>query len=152
MLRSQRFCVRSGFMMSVFLSDYQILSLPWHDADIALVKICWSESGELLVLLQVEINPEESLQPMVEVGINASSIELIFHQVWRLKTDFRGDSLPKEVMAGWVIISKSDLLDEVTGHGEQENVRFRHHQIRCTNGSVLNIVFEYVEMKPLYMN
>lgn len=135
--------------MKVMLDDRKVVSIPWHDAEIYFMKTLWSENEELQVLMRVEINPEESLKPLVDVGLHGAVFDVTFLQVWRLKSDLYGDSFPKEVLMDWNIVMPSSLVDDVKRRGMAESIEIRHHQMVFSNGSVVDIVFEEMSMESV---
>jgi hypothetical protein len=132
--------------MPILVNDPMLVSLPWHDAGINLLNVSWSQEGIEQVQLRVEINPEESLQPLIDIGLNGSIVDIQFNQVWWLRTDLRGDTFPREVLLTWKIIQSSPLIREINEHGAAQGIHLHHQQIRLSGGSVIDIVFEQASL------
>ncbi|MDM8531414.1 hypothetical protein QUF63_09585 [Anaerolineales bacterium HSG25] len=124
--------------------DFIINALPWHDAEVHNFNISWPDDGAAQALLRLEINPEESLKPLVEIGINSTVVDIRFEQIWRLKSDIRGDSWPKEVLLDWKVIHPSPLIDDLRQHGMAQDTRLYHQQLCFSGGSVVDVVFEKI--------
>jgi hypothetical protein len=118
--------------------------LPWHDAEVHYFNISWLENGTAQALLRIEINPEESRQPLIDVGINTAVVDIRFEQIWRLKSDIRGDSWPKEVLLDWQVIQPSPLIDEIRQRGMAQGVSLYHQRLCFSGGSVVDVLFEQV--------
>jgi len=121
--------------------------IPWHDADIHYLKTFWLEDGDIKTHLKIEINPEEDIKPLSDIGIHTYVLEVMFCEVWRLKSDLQGGTLPREVLLDWSIIDSSPLVNEIRKHGIAKNIYLRHHQIHGSSGSIVDIVFEQVFIK-----
>ncbi|GEM_PF-6405697 len=119
-------------------------SLPWHDAEVHCFNVSWSANGIAQVVLKIEINPEESLQPFIEMGINSPIMDICFKQIWRLKSDLRGDSCPKELLLDWHIIQPSPFVTEIKNQGMAQDIPLYHQQLQFSGGSVIDLVFEEV--------
>jgi hypothetical protein len=130
--------------MFIFLKDSVVATLPWHDSDISSLAIAWSASGFATVTMVIEINPEESLQPLIDISINAAVIKIRFDKVWQFVSKIHGDVSPKEVILDWDIFQTSLLVQEILGNTGTHNVGLRHHQLHLSGGSILDIVFEEV--------
>lgn len=136
--------------MSRLLSDPTITELPWHDASVDSINASWSKDGIVMVGLRIKLNPEESLQPLIHLGVNTTIIDVQFKQVWRLTTDIRGDSTPKEVLLDWNIIQPSPLIKEIKDRGMAKDVLLRHHQLQFSGGTVMDVVFEQASLEEVF--
>jgi hypothetical protein len=130
--------------MAILLKNLEILEWLWHDADIYRLQASWLDTGEILVNLRCEINPEESRQPLFDLGIQTSIVDVQFRNVWRLKTDFVGDIASREVILDWCIIEPSSLISQIRIKGAAIDVELFHHQIKGSGGSTVDIVFEQI--------
>ncbi len=130
--------------MAILLKNLDILEWLWHDADIYKLQTSWSDHGEILVNLRCEINPEESRQPLLDLGIKTSVVDVQFRNVWRLKTDFVGDMALREVILDWSVIEPSSLISQIRTNGAANDIDIFHHQIKGSGGSTVDIVFEQI--------
>lgn len=137
--------------MIILLKNLEILEWLWHDADIYRLQASWLDTGEIFVNLRCEINPEESRQPLFDLGIQTSIVDVQFRNVWRLKTDFVGDMASREVILNWCFIEASPLISEIRINGAATDLDLFHHQIKGSGGSTVDIVFEQIwldEVRP----
>ncbi|MFB2975957.1 hypothetical protein [Microseira sp. BLCC-F43] len=130
--------------MAILLKNLDILEWLWHDADIYKLQASWSDNGEILVNFRCEINPEESRQPLFDLGIKTSIVDVQFRNVWRLKTDFVGDMASREVILDWCVIEPSPLISQIRNNGAATDIDLFHHQIKGSGGSTVDIVFEQI--------
>lgn len=130
--------------MAILLKNLDVLEWLWHDADIYKLQISWSDNGEILVNFRCEINPEESRQPLLDLGIKTSVVDVQFRNVWRLKTDFIGDMASREVILDWCVIEPSPLISQIITNGAATDIDLFHHQIKGSGGSTVDIVFEQI--------
>jgi hypothetical protein len=130
--------------MAILLKNLDILEWLWHDADIYKLQASWSDNGEILVNFRCEINPEESRQPLFDLGIKTSIVDVQFRNVWRLKTDFVGDMASREVILDWCVIEPSPLISQIRSNGAATDLDLFHHQIKGSGGSTIDIVFEQI--------
>jgi hypothetical protein len=131
-------------MTAVLLTSPETVSWLWHDADIDAINIVWSPDDELDVRILTEINPEESRQVLIDIGITSSLVELLFPKVWDVKFHIIGTYSPSGVVLNWRIYRSSDLIDSLRANGMSPTGILIHHRIECSSGTIIEIVCEDV--------
>ncbi|MBO1347133.1 MAG: hypothetical protein EBE86_006940 [Hormoscilla sp. GUM202] len=137
--------------MVIMLNNLEIIEWLWHDADLHLLTTAWSDSGETSVSLRCEINPEELREPLFELGIKTSLVDVHFCPVWHLKTDLIGYIAGREVVLNWHVSDRTPAIELLRGNGAARNVELFHHQIKGSGGPTIEIVCEMIcleEVKP----
>ena len=119
--------------MLVQLSDLNLLTWQWHDAGLYSIRIEYSEEGDLSLYLRTEINEFEDNSQLQELGISTLFVEIQFQRVGFLQLISHADCAMREVILDWDFV-KSDP---------------RHHIIKGSCGSIIELKFEDVWLQPL---
>ena len=125
--------------MSVHIPDPASISWIWHDAALDRLQIAWSSQGEMQVLLQTELNPEEDTATRTRLGIDSRFISIQFEGVWRFQADSSGDYSSRATIDTWDIHTQSSLLTLVN-HQRSPIPGLVHHTITTSSGSTYDIV------------
>jgi hypothetical protein len=123
------------------VSPEKAMRLPLHDARIFGLTVTLAEDGYLKVSIEVEVNPEESLEPFQELGIKSSQVTLIFQDCWQVATNLLGYAAGREVISTFDIIETSELKQKLRSFnvGSASMIHFR---IQGSSGSQLDFVAE----------
>jgi hypothetical protein len=135
--------------MAVRLDDISLVHWLWHDAEMLGLTIVWDEHAQIEVHLQTEINAEESLEPLKNMGIESASVKVIFHRVWETRTNVIGTSYPREVVLDWTTMNHSQEFDRIKAQGVAISPTAIHHTIQCSGGSTFDIICEGIWLDTL---
>ncbi|HEX2912848.1 MAG TPA: hypothetical protein VH186_18730 [Chloroflexia bacterium] len=109
------------------IENFEKYNWIWHDADLILLKIVWSEDGIQTLLLRTELNPYEDRQLLINLGLNTPKIDLIFHDVGNLMFKGPGDYSLREVIVEW----------KIKKVGTSKAYK---HEIECSGGTELSFI------------
>jgi hypothetical protein len=125
----------------MIISPQDAIQLPLHDARIFRVDVTLTEDGYLKALVEVEVNPEESLEPFRKFGIKSSKVTLVFQDCWQVASNLLGFATGREVISTFDIIDPSELKQKLRSFnvGSATMVHFR---IQASTGSQLDFVAE----------
>ena len=114
--------------MAIRLDDVHLLTWIWHDAELFLIEILWSDDGEMAVRLRCEINPEEDRQMLINQGIQGPLVNVEFRGATHLQTNLLGICSSREVMLKWNVSNSEPV----------------HHHIEFSCGSTIDLNAEQV--------
>ena len=131
-----------------------IESLPWHDADLLSVYFHTSTVGETNLVMNVQIDPEESFQAFAEIGIKKNMINLHFEKCWKINASFLSYKPHREQVFDWKASSDSDELKSFRKLCVPEVVNLLHHAFEFSGGSTFEVMAEkiFIEDVPLTDN
>jgi hypothetical protein len=121
------------FSMPVLLSDFDLLTWQWHDAQLHSIKIEYLAHGELALYLRAEINEYEDRSRLQELGIHSLLVEVKFSGVGLLRITGNADCDMDEVIVDWRPVKSNP----------------RHHIITGNCGSLIELQFEEVWLQEI---
>jgi hypothetical protein len=130
--------------MKAPLSPIVIAQLAVHDADLISVSVDCLINGDTNVLMLIEIDPEESLQSFLELGVKTRIVQIRFEKCWQIISSLTSYQHRREQIADWAAVSESAKLTELQKHCVSLPVHVFHHTFELSGGSLLEILAERV--------
>lgn len=125
----------------MIVSPEKVMQLPLHDALIFGLNVAVGDKGFLEASLEVKINPADSLEPFKELGIQSSTLRLIFSDCWQVATNLMGYCSGPEVMSTYDIIESSELKQKLRAFNVGSSTMI-HFRICGSAGSQMDFVAE----------
>jgi hypothetical protein len=125
----------------MIISSEHLTQIPFHDARILVVEIKLHEKGCCEVLINVDIDSEESLVAFRRHEIQTDKVSLIFQNCWEATFDLLAFTSQREWIDRLDIVEESELKQKLRSFnvGRSNLIHFR---IQGSAGSQLNFVAE----------
>ena len=114
--------------------------LPVHDADLILVQIETSTGGEVTVEMNIEIDPEEPMQPFRDIGIMARLVKLRFEKCHNVISNLLSYQARRETIHAWQVVLNSPRIDQLVKSAVFPNRKFVHNVFELSGGSTIEVI------------
>lgn len=132
--------------MNTSLSPSQISLLPIHDADLVSICISVSNAGEARVTIAIEIDPEESLEHLLSIGIRSRAVTLQFERSWQIISNILNYQPKREQIYDWKASSESAQITSLKERGIASGFPLTQHEFELSGGSKLAVIAENVSI------
>jgi hypothetical protein len=119
-----------------------IAKLPVHDAGFCSLTAHSSDAGDVTIRVTIEIDPDESMLPFLEMGVQQRRMSLRFENCHRTALTLLGFTCDREQVSDWEALPVSGVSDECQPDSTDSHRRFLHHRLQFSAGSRLEIVAE----------
>lgn len=128
-------------MTMMVISSPDAIRLALHDALSLGFNVTPANDGFVTATLTVEINREELVHPLRELGITSLELNLVFGDCWQVKTILLGYASAPEVISTFKVEDESALVKNLRAFGVGSR-SMTHFKIEGSYGSQLNFVAE----------
>jgi hypothetical protein len=124
--------------MPVRVDNLESMLWQWHDAHVLNSHIVWLENGERNLHIRCRVNPEESRDALVQLGITTELVDIEFRDIVEAQTTISGFQSSHEVILTWQILRASTMIERIKW--PLDKALLIHHHIECSGGSIFDIV------------
>ncbi len=126
--------------MKTLITSENIAKLPVHDADFHSIRIDESDGGDVTLNIEIEIDPEESLEALTDIGVITRRIRLHFVGCWQVISNLLSYQSRREQVFDWQVLLDSEQLKLFRERCGSTTMPPLHHKFEFSGGSILEII------------
>src|SRR5882672_3734230 len=126
--------------MKPTITEEIIAKLPVHDADFLSLRIDQSDRGNVTLAMEIVIDPEESLQAFIDIGVRTPRVHLRFERCWHVLSNLNAYQSRREQVFDWQVLVDSGQFTLFRERCGSPDMRMLHHKFEFSGGSTLEII------------